>query len=162
VQGLGDIPPVHDQLAEQDPEREVGGHRLAAVEAERRRRPVALDLVADGGEVAAEPPGQLLHAAGVERADLGVVQLGKPARVRHPGAAALGTGGEARGDGDDVGGGLPDRPVGGVGHPAVGVGRRGDEGGEALADLLDRRPDAFQVAGRGLHAAPPCCCSGSE
>jgi hypothetical protein len=80
VQGLGDVPPVHDQLAEQDPEREVGGHGLAAVEAERRRRRlVALDLVADGGEVAAEPRGQLLCAAAAERADLGVVQLGQPA-----------------------------------------------------------------------------------
>jgi hypothetical protein len=34
-----------------------------------------------------------------------------------------------------------------VGHLAVGVRRRGDEGGEALAELLDRGPDTVQVGG---------------
>jgi hypothetical protein len=42
---------VDHQLAEQHAERDVGGHELAAVEAEGgRRRPVADDLVEEGGE----------------------------------------------------------------------------------------------------------------
>jgi hypothetical protein len=65
--------------------------------------PVALDLVTQTGEVAAELGGQLCHGPGAECLDLGLVQRGQGRGVVDPGAAALGTVGIARGDGDDVG-----------------------------------------------------------
>jgi hypothetical protein len=98
--------------------------------------------------------------AGVDRPrlpqglDLGLVQLGQCLRVVDPGAAAFRTVGIPRDGGDDVGGGLPDRPLG-VGDPEVWVGRGGEKGGEALAGILERWSEAVEVGGRGLHAVPP-------
>ena len=122
----GDVVAVHQQLARQQPEGDVGAHRLAAVKAEGRQlAAIPPDLCLQGGQLPGEAGGEVACGHGAECPYLSVVERGQLERGAGPGAAPLGAIGVADHDGGKVGGDVAHRPAGGVRHLHGRVGRRG-------------------------------------